>query len=120
MDRGQDAPTSLSLLARLRQAPTDQAAWSEFVNRYGPKIYGWCRRWKLQEADAQDVTQEVVTKLADKMRTFSYDPAGSFSAWLRTLTHHAWHDFIEHRKRPGAGNGDSEVLELLQGVEARE
>src|SRR5207247_1745645 len=48
--------TSATLVARLRQVPPDQAAWGEFTERYGRKIYGWCRRWNLQEADAQDVT----------------------------------------------------------------
>ena len=49
-----ESRTSASLLARLRLAPADQTAWAEFVNRYGRKIYGWCRHWGLQEADAQD------------------------------------------------------------------
>jgi hypothetical protein len=41
---GSDSRTSITLLGRLRQAPAEQAAWSEFVERYGRKIYGWCRR----------------------------------------------------------------------------
>ena len=85
-----DAPdlrTSASLLGRLRHQPTDQEAWSEFVDRYGEKIYGWCRRWHLQDADAKDVTQAVLASLCIKMRTFSYDPGLSFRGWLRTLTH---------------------------------
>src|SRR4051812_44928236 len=84
--------TSANLLMRLRQAPTDQEAWGEFVLRYGPIIYGWCRRWELQEADAQDLTQDVLVKLAEKMRSFAYDPSRSFRAWLKTLTRHALRD----------------------------
>jgi hypothetical protein len=38
--------TRVTLLARLRQDPTDQAAWGEFVERYGRHIYRWCREWK--------------------------------------------------------------------------
>ena len=67
----------VSLLGRLRRDPTNQAIWDEFVDHYGTKIYAWCRRWGLQEADAQDVTQNVLLKLADKMRTFTYDPSRS-------------------------------------------
>jgi RNA polymerase sigma-70 factor (ECF subfamily) len=111
-------PTSIKLLQRLRQQPADQAAWTEFVRRYGPRLYRWCRRWKLQEADAEDVTQSVLVKLAAKMGTFHYDPAGSFRAYLKTLARYAWCDFIESRKQPGAGSGDSEVHNLLQTVEA--
>jgi RNA polymerase sigma-70 factor (ECF subfamily) len=112
--------TSVSLLARLRLAEADQAAWGEFVERYGRKIYGWCRHWGLQEADAEDVTQDVLLKLAEKMKTFAYDATGSFRAWLKTLTHHAWQDFAESRRRAGAGQGGTEVLEALHQAEARE
>jgi hypothetical protein len=31
--------TRVTLLARLRQDPTDQAAWDVFVERYGRHIY---------------------------------------------------------------------------------
>src|SRR5262245_51612571 len=110
--------TSTTLLARLCQEPPNQEAWAEFVRRYGPQIYRWCRRWQLQEADAQDVTQAVLVKLADKMRAFAYDPGRSFRAYLRTLARYAWCDFLEGRKRPGAGAGGSDVLARLDTVEA--
>jgi RNA polymerase sigma-70 factor (ECF subfamily) len=111
--------TSSSLLGRVCTAPADQEAWSEFVDRYGRKIYGWCRQWGLQEADAEDVTQDVLLRLAAKMRSFAYDPSRSFRGWLRTLTHHAWSDFLYDRKRLGEGAGQ-EVLQALEQVEARD
>jgi RNA polymerase sigma factor (sigma-70 family) len=114
-----DQATSITLLSRLRQAPADQAAWEEFVERYSPRIYGWCRRWDLQEADAQDVTQDVLLRLADKMRTLAYDPSRSFRGWLKTLAHHAWYDFVKKREQAGAGSGDSAVLQKLEALEAR-
>jgi RNA polymerase sigma-70 factor (ECF subfamily) len=115
-----NVPTSPTLLGRLGRVPADQAAWGEFAERYGRKIYGWCRHWQLQEADAEDVTQQVLLKLAHKMRTFSYDPSKSFRAWLKTVAHHAWRDFVESRNRSGAGSGDTRVLERLQTVQARD
>src|SRR5262245_33777668 len=120
MARTPETRTSTTLLERLRRAPTDQAAWAEFVDRYGPRIYAWCRRWHLQEADAQDVAQAVLLRLAEKMRTFAYDPARSFRAWLKTLTRHAWDDLRTGRQRHAPGSGDSQVLEQLHAVEARE
>jgi RNA polymerase sigma factor (sigma-70 family) len=110
--------TSASLLARLRQSPADQAAWADFVDRYGRKVLGWCRHWSLQEADAQDVTQDVLLRLAEKMRGFEYDPSRSFRAWLKTLTRHALSDFCDARGRAAAGG--SQAVELLHAVEARE
>jgi RNA polymerase sigma factor (sigma-70 family) len=117
----QDSGTRITLLGRLRRDPGDQAAWGEFVEQYGPKIYGWCRKWNLQEADAQDVAQNVLLKLAEKLREFQYDPSlGSFRAWIKTLTHHAWSDFLKSRQRPGLGSGDSHVNDMLQSVAARD
>jgi RNA polymerase sigma-70 factor (ECF subfamily) len=120
MTGDRSVPTSPTLLGRLACVPTDQAAWGEFAERYGRKIYGWCRHWQLQEADAEDVTQRVLLKLAQKMRTFTYDPSKSFRAWLKTVTHHAWRDFVEARNRPGTGSGDTGVLEQLHTVQARD
>src|SRR5262245_20361898 len=118
----QDHPskTDVTLLARLRHDPKDQAAWGDFVARYGPKILGWCRRWRLQQADSQDVTQEVLLKLNRLMATFDYDPAGSFRAWLKTLAHHAWRDFVAQRRRADRGTGESELVALLKSPDAGE
>ncbi len=111
--------TSATLLGRLRRDPSDQQAWATFVDRYGPKVYGWCRRWRLPEVDAEDVTQDVLVILARKMGTFEYDPARSFRAWLRTITQHAWSDYLAQRGRAGRGSGDSHMADLLATVEAR-
>jgi RNA polymerase sigma factor (sigma-70 family) len=111
--------TSASLLHRVRQGPGDEDAWNTFVERYGPRILAWCRGWQLQESDAQDVTQEVLLQLVAKLRRFEYDPGRSFRAWLKTLVHHAWRDFLDHRRRAGLGSGDSAVWERLDSVESR-
>jgi RNA polymerase sigma-70 factor (ECF subfamily) len=97
--------TRSSLLARLGQDPADQGAWNEFATRYGPRIGGWCRAWGLQTADVEDVVQTVLLNLAARMRSFVYDPGRSFRAWLKTLTQHAWSDFISQRQRGGRGTG---------------
>jgi DNA-directed RNA polymerase specialized sigma24 family protein len=69
--------TRVTPLGRLQLRPDDQAAWSEFVEHYGRKIYGWCRTWNLQPADAQDVSQIVLLKLAEKLRTSSTTRRGA-------------------------------------------
>ncbi len=120
MSAGPASRTSPTLLGLLRHDPTNQAAWSRFVDRYGPVIYGWCRSYRLQEADAEDVTQAVLLRLADKMRVFAYDPSRSFRGWLRTLTLHALSDFWQRQKETPVGSGDSQVRDWLQDVEARQ
>lgn len=110
--------TSPSLLARLKQTDTDQPAWAEFARRYGRLVHCWCRHWRVPEADAEEITQVVLVKLAEKMRAFAYDPAKSFRAYLKTLARYAWCDYLEARKRPGTGSGDTEVLRGLEAVAA--
>src|SRR5215813_12093591 len=111
--------TSVHLLTHLRQVPSDQAGWDEFVERYGRHIYRWCRQWKLQDADAEDVTQDILAKLAQKLRAFAYDPSRSLRGWLKTVAHHAWRDFADGRRPAHAAAGDSAAWEVLQTLEAR-
>jgi len=118
MDHNSAFQTSATLLARLAQRDTDQEAWAELVRRYGPLIHGWCRRWRLQGADADEVTQAVLVKLADRMRGFRYDPSRSFRAYLKTLARYAWCDLLKARMRPGQGSGDTAVLRALEAVGA--
>src|SRR5262245_56482687 len=120
MAEGPYARTSITLLGRLQSNPDDKEAWSEFVRRYGRIIFRWCRHWNLQEADAEDVTQNVLLELARKMKTFTYDPSQSFRGWLNTLTHAAWCDFVDSRRRHAQGSGDTVVLLQLQEIAARD
>jgi RNA polymerase sigma-70 factor (ECF subfamily) len=108
------------LLTQLRQDPSDQAGWDEFVERYGRHIYRWCRQWKLQDADAEDVTQNILVKLTQKLRGFVYDPSRSFRGWLKTVAHHTWRDFEDGRRQAQPAAGDDQGQELLLTLEARE
>lgn len=121
MDDPTPMRTSASLLGRLRLDSPGQDDWNDFARRYEPMIRQWCRRWRLQEADAEDVAQEVLARLASRLRSFEYDPAKSFRSYVKTVAHFAWCDLLESRKRPGAGgSGDSVVLDRLNAVEARD
>src|SRR5262245_606075 len=112
--------TRASLLTQLRQDPTDQAGWEEFVERYGRHIYRWCRQWHLQDADAEDVTQNILVKLMQKLRDFAYDPSRSFRGWLKTVAFHAWRDFENSRRQAQIGSGDTVVTEQMLSVTARD
>ena len=111
--------THLSILRALSNDPGDQSAWAVFVDRYGPQIYAWCLRWRLQDADAQDVTQMVLIKLVRRLPDFVYDPSGSFRGWLRTLTVHSWSDFLRDQVRGVRGAADPAIVDLLDTVQAR-
>jgi RNA polymerase sigma factor (sigma-70 family) len=73
--------TSTLLLMRLLMCPTDAEAWDQFVQRYSGTIYNWCRRYGLQDADAQDVTQNVFAALVRRLQQFDRSRA-RFRTWL--------------------------------------
>jgi len=109
--------TRASLLWRVRN-PADQQAWDEFVERYAPRIFSWCRARHLQEADCEEIAQEVLAKLVTHMQRFEYDPSrGSYRGWLKTVTNHAIADAV--RARPPAAAGHASPFESLRDVEAQ-
>jgi len=114
-----DSDTPHSLLVRLSQANRDERAWDAFVQRYQPRIVAWCRERGLQPADAQDVSQIVLEQLLSAMREFRYDPAGSFRAWLRTVTTRACGRFTLRESRAG-GRKDVEALRQIVEAPARQ
>ncbi len=120
MELGSIDPTSATLLGQVGLSPSDEAAWARFVGLYGSRIQGWCRRWGLQEADSEDVTQDVLLRLAQKLGTFHYDPTRSFRGWLKTVTLNALADFLADRKRQCRGSGDDRVFKQLQSIQARD
>jgi RNA polymerase sigma factor (sigma-70 family) len=113
------ASTRITLLHRLNERPDDQANWAEFVTVYGPAIRQWCLHWGLQESDAQDVSQNVLFRLTTRLPNFKYDKSKSFRGWLKTLTHHAWHDFITEAGYRHRGSGDTGIYEQLHSAEAK-
>src|SRR3954463_2187665 len=107
-------PTRASLVLRLRD-PRDEAAWKAFVDLYGPLVYGFLRKQGLQDADAADLGQEVLSAVAGAIGRLEYDPQrGSFRNWLFTVVRRKlsnWRRDQGHRLR---GSGDSETQKLLE------
>ncbi len=114
-----DSPaTRPSLLVRIRDA-RDDAAWSQFVEIYAPLVYGFARRHGLQDADAADLTQDVLRAVSRAVRDLDYDARrGSFRGWLFTVARNEFRDFLAGRKRPGQGSGDTDMQRRLHEVPA--
>lgn len=78
--------TRASLLMRLRDGG-DAEAWRTFVAVYTPLVYGFARSRGLQDADAADVAQDVLSEVARCIRSFEYRPeVGRFRDWLGLVT----------------------------------
>jgi RNA polymerase sigma-70 factor (ECF subfamily) len=105
--------TRPSLLVRLRDA-RDRQAWSEFVALYAPLVYHFARKQGLQDADAADLTQEVLYAVARVAGRFDYDPArGSFRGWLFTVVRNELRTFLAARRRHRPASGDPAVHGVL-------
>ncbi len=74
--------TNPVLLSRLSDWD-DHPAWGEFFARYAPLVRSRCRRFGIGEGAEDDVCQWIWIGLTHRLRTFRYDPEGSFRAWLR-------------------------------------
>jgi RNA polymerase sigma-70 factor (ECF subfamily) len=116
MSHGRESRTGSTLLDVL-QNPNDNCAWSRFVERYGPKISGWCRRKGLKREHVEDVTQNVLLKLVVKLREFKYDPhKGKFRGWLKVVTDHAVEDYRTVLIQSGCVRGPAEIDSIANGV----
>ena len=106
-------PTRPSLLVRLRDA-RDAQAWAQFVQVYAPLVYGFARRQGLQDADAADLTQEVLHTVARSISRLDYDPRrGSFRGWLFTVVRTRLSNFRDRwRTHPDRGSGDTDQVEI--------
>ncbi len=97
-----DRDHSPSTLSHLRTNPSDHEAWRAFVSVYGRVIRQWCRRWGLQPADAEDVTQEVLIAVARQLPQLSDEPTRSFAAFLRLITYRSRCRLLSRRRRSDA------------------
>ena len=112
--------TRPSLLVRLRDA-ADEGAWSDFVRLYAPAVYRFARRKGLQDADAADLTQEVLRSVAGSIGRLEYDARhGMFRSWLFTLAHRRLIDFLARRQRQEQPGGDTEAQQRLNEQPSRD
>jgi RNA polymerase sigma-70 factor (ECF subfamily) len=103
---GDIPPTRASLLVRLRDS-RDESAWREFVGLYAPLVYGYLRKQGLQDADAADLSQEVLGSVAGAVGRLEYDPArGAFRNWLFTIVRRKLSTWRRGRRNDPTGRID--------------
>ena len=77
-----DALQVTDLVTRARNG--DKQAWDGLVERYSPLIWSICRRYRLNDADAEDVSQAVWLLLAEHLDNLRNPNA--LPGWLATTT----------------------------------
>jgi RNA polymerase sigma-70 factor (ECF subfamily) len=110
-----EAPvTRSSLLVRIRD-PQDERAWAEFMEIYTPLVYQLARRRGFQDADADDLTQDVFRAVAAAIDRWDPDPAkGSFRGWLFRIARNLMINSLNSRRRHPQGSGDTGVNRMLE------
>lgn len=91
--------TRASLILRLRKLE-DLEAWEQFSEIYEPFIFRMARSKGLQDADARDLTQEVMVRVANSIQNWKPEQnRGSFRGWLSRITRNLVVDFLRSKSR---------------------
>lgn len=77
-----DDPQVTDLVTSARNG--DKQAWDALVERYAPLIWSICRRYRLGDADAEDVGQAIWLRLVEHLDNLRNPNA--LPGWLATTT----------------------------------
>jgi RNA polymerase sigma-70 factor (ECF subfamily) len=110
-DKGSTHRTSSSLLNLA--ARRDPEAWRRLVDLYTPLIVHWCKRWRLQPVDVQNLCQEVFIAVAESLAGYDHG-RGSFRGWLFTITRSKLIDHVRKEGPDVTGVGGSDALQRQQ------
>ena len=104
--------TSESLLIRLK-ADDNSDSWSQFVELYTPLIFYWARKNGLNQPDAADLAQDVLTIVFQKLPTWQYNPEKSFRGWLRTITLNRHRELFRRKTIKTTNASDNGIAEIV-------
>jgi RNA polymerase sigma-70 factor, ECF subfamily len=82
-------------VARAKQG--DRAAMRFLYLRYADNVYGYARSIVHHDHDAEDVVQQVFTRVLTAIKTYEQRSV-PFSAWLLRITHNMAIDHVRRRK----------------------
>jgi RNA polymerase sigma-70 factor (ECF subfamily) len=74
----------------------NEAAFNLLVRKYQNKIYWYARRMLGNHSDADEVTQEVLITLYEKLNTFKFE--SSLSTWIYKITNSKTLNLIRKQK----------------------
>ena len=84
----------------MRARDGDQQAWDTLVERHAPLIWSICRRYRLPDADAEDIAQDVWLQLVNQLNNIR-DPA-AIAGWLATTTRRECCRMLRAARQPQA------------------
>lgn len=103
----------------------DASAWGDFHRIYATMIRQFARRMGLPDADADDVTQEVLLVAHRSLTEGVYDPArGRFRKWLYGVARRQSLARLRERRRrtrvQWASDSGGDLLDTLEGPDLKE
>jgi RNA polymerase sigma-70 factor, ECF subfamily len=94
-------------VARAKQG--DHAAMRFLYLRYSGNVYGYARSIVRNDHDAEDVVQQVFTRLMTAIESYEQRSV-PFSAWLLRITHNMAIDYVR-RRTPCVDESDRPIAE---------
>ncbi|MBL8817222.1 MAG: sigma-70 family RNA polymerase sigma factor [Planctomyces sp.] len=102
-----------SLLIRVADA-RDQVAWELFARLYRPVVYNVARMRGLQDADAQDVAQQVLIAVSRALPSWQrLNGATRFRHWLCRIARNATINALTRQPRDRAAGGESDLPDAI-------
>jgi RNA polymerase sigma-70 factor (ECF subfamily) len=109
--------TSVSLLARLARAPTNDD-WQRLHDLYRPLLRAWVAQAGVPASDVDDLVQDVLLVVFRKLAGFEWRGQGAFRAWLRTILTNNLRDYFRGQKYRPTATGDSDIRRRLDELES--
>jgi RNA polymerase sigma-70 factor (ECF subfamily) len=72
--------------------------WKKVREKYEPLLLACCRKYRLDPETAEEICQRVWILVADRIRTFEYNPRKSFRGWLWQRCCWTILDYLEQRE----------------------
>lgn len=105
--------TRPSLLLRVRDR-ADREAWDQFSDLYRPVIRRMAKFKGMQDADADDLAQQVLVAIAGAIERWEPDvERAKFRTWLRRVVNNAILNAVT-RGVPDVASGDEQMRQFLE------
>ena len=113
----QPQKTSVSLILKVANQG-DFDAWQQFTAIYQPLVYRIAVAKGLQRADAEDLVQEVMTRVAKSVGRWNPNGNGTFRGWISTIARNLVIDFLRKSHRAPLSGHKTEIRHLIESAPA--
>lgn len=107
--------TNLTLLGQAARG--SNASWVRLERLYRPFMTGWFMSKGIYLADAEDLSQDVLTVLVKELPSFQHSGnTGAFRTWLRNICLFRYHGYQRRKLLRGVPMGGTEFQQQMNEV----